>query len=64
MASKLTEIRIYQDTAGEYRWSLHATNGRIIADSAEGYGSRWKATRAARGLLKAVAGNLAIIDVV
>jgi len=31
---------IYSDRAGEYRWRLRATNGRIIADSAEGYRSK------------------------
>lgn len=28
---------IYRDKAGEFRWSLMAKNGNIIADSAEGY---------------------------
>lgn len=28
---------IYQDNAGEWRWRLISTNGRIIADSGEGY---------------------------
>ena len=27
----------YKDTKGEWRWRLKASNGRIIADSAEGY---------------------------
>lgn len=27
----------YRDKAGEYRWSLVADNGNIIADSSEGY---------------------------
>ena len=27
----------YQDTLRQYRWRLKASNGRIIADSAEGY---------------------------
>jgi len=27
----------FKDTAGEWRWHLKAANGRIIADSAEGY---------------------------
>lgn len=28
---------IYKDAAGEYRWRYQAVNGRIIADSGEGY---------------------------
>jgi len=27
----------YKDAKGEWRWRLKASNGRIIADSAEGY---------------------------
>jgi len=27
----------YQDQKGEWRWRLVASNGRIIADSGEGY---------------------------
>ena len=30
-------FRIYKDKAKEYRWTLYARNGRIIADSSEGY---------------------------
>lgn len=30
-------VRIYKDRRGEYRWRLQALNGRIVADSAEGY---------------------------
>ena len=28
---------MYKDARGEWRWRLKATNGRIIADSGEGY---------------------------
>lgn len=27
----------YQDASGEWRWKLKAANGRILADSGEGY---------------------------
>jgi uncharacterized protein YegP (UPF0339 family) len=27
----------YKDSKGEWRWRLKASNGRIIADSGEGY---------------------------
>lgn len=37
---------VYEDAAGEYRWRLVAGNGEIIADSGEGYATRWNATRA------------------
>ena len=29
----------YKDAKGEWRWRLVASNGRIIADSGEGYNS-------------------------
>jgi uncharacterized protein YegP (UPF0339 family) len=29
----------YKDAKGEWRWRLVASNGRIIADSGEGYSS-------------------------
>lgn len=28
---------IYKDKNGEWRWKIKAANGKIIADSAEGY---------------------------
>jgi uncharacterized protein YegP (UPF0339 family) len=31
---------IWQDAKGEWRWTLRARNGRIVADSSEGYHSR------------------------
>lgn len=31
---------IYQDRASEWRWHLKASNGKIIADSGEGYRNR------------------------
>jgi uncharacterized protein YegP (UPF0339 family) len=31
------KFHIYKDNKGEWRWRLKAANGRIIADSGEGY---------------------------
>ena len=31
---------IYKDRASEWRWRLKASNGKIIADSGEGYRNR------------------------
>ena len=28
---------LYRDAANEYRWRIRARNGRIVADSGEGY---------------------------
>ncbi len=33
-------FRVYQDSAGEWRWRLAAGNGRLIAESGEGYRHR------------------------
>lgn len=30
-------LQIYRDSRGEYRWRVTARNGRILADSSEGY---------------------------
>ena len=31
------KYQIFKDKAGEFRWRLVATNGKIVADSGEGY---------------------------
>jgi uncharacterized protein YegP (UPF0339 family) len=46
---------IYSDSAGEYRWRLVAPNGKIIADSGEGYDSRSNAKRAAENVRTRIA---------
>jgi len=33
------KFQIYKDSAGEWRWRLKSSNGRILADSGEGYSS-------------------------
>lgn len=55
---KRSQIRVYQARDG-YRWSLIASNGRIVADSGEAYVHRANATRAARAL-SAIAGHAVI----
>lgn len=42
-----THFEVYLDHADEYRWRLVAGNGRIVADSGEGYDSARNAWRAA-----------------
>jgi uncharacterized protein YegP (UPF0339 family) len=36
----MLKFEVYKDAAYQYRWRLKASNGRIIADSAEGYVNR------------------------
>lgn len=33
----MAKFTVYKDKAGEYRWQFTANNGKIVADSAEGY---------------------------
>lgn len=42
-----THFEVFRDKAGEYRWRLVADNGRILADSGEGYASKHGARDAA-----------------
>lgn len=34
------KFTLYKDKAGEWRWNLKASNGRIVADCGEGYKRR------------------------
>lgn len=36
----MAKFELYKDKAGEYRWRLRASNGKIIADSGEGYSAK------------------------
>lgn len=36
----MAKFLIYKDSLGEYRWRLIAANGKIVADSGEGYSRR------------------------
>lgn len=42
---------IYLDAAGEWRWRAVARNGRVVADSAEGYTQKGSAKRAAQAFI-------------
>ena len=53
---------IYRDSLGEYRWRFRATNGEIIADSAESYRSRYDCKQGVR-LMRGQAPGADEIDV-
>jgi len=40
MSERKGKVEFFADKRGEYRWRLKATNGEVIADSAEGYKSK------------------------
>lgn len=48
------KLDIYKDSRGEWRWRLRARNGKIVADSGEGY-------KTTAGVRKAVR-RLALVD--
>lgn len=48
-------FRVYQDLRGEWRWRLVAENGRVMADSAEGYDEERGASKALATIVGAVA---------
>ncbi len=46
-------IHVCEDRAGGFRWRMEASNGRVVADSAESYVRRRSAERAALKLVGA-----------
>lgn len=53
-------FELYQDTIGEWRWRLVASNGKIIADSGGGYASKQGAKRG----IKSVRNNAPTAEIV
>ncbi|MBA2610020.1 MAG: DUF1508 domain-containing protein [Actinobacteria bacterium] len=54
---------MYQDLRGEWRWRIVATNGRVMADSAEGYDTHANVIRALNSLTENIAeGGITIDD--
>lgn len=47
---KVTHVIIYQDSAGEWRWSAHSRTGDVVSASPEGYNNRFYAAKMARSL--------------
>lgn len=47
-------FKVYQDDAGQWRWRLQSVNGRILADSGEGYTRKASAARAVRKIKQAI----------
>jgi len=55
------EFEIYKDASGEFRWRLRAKNGRIIANSGDGYKNKADAEHAI-GLVKNATSETKIED--
>lgn len=56
-------FRIYEDRRYEWRWRLVASNGRIIADSGEGYTRRHDAIHSVYRLRTIIASDAVIVEV-
>lgn len=46
MSERETHFEVYEDSSSEFRWRLQTGNGRIVADSGEGYDTEAGAWRA------------------
>lgn len=60
---KRAHVEIYVDKAGEWRWRLRASNGKIIADGSEGYCRRKAATNAVQRVYAAIAATPPVVEV-
>ncbi|MCO7398307.1 DUF1508 domain-containing protein [Stenotrophomonas maltophilia] len=58
MAAIAKQFVIYKDTANEFRWRLYAQNGRVVADSGEGYKNRADCVHGARLVASVATGAL------
>lgn len=57
------KFEIYRDDAGEFRWRLKAANGRIVADSSEGYRNKDDLQATLHGLIVAIQGmSFEVVD--
>ena len=57
------KFSIYTDKSGQHRWHALSKNGRVVADSGEGYASKGNATKALQKFISdvCIAGPLANI---
>lgn len=54
---------IYEDQAGEWRWQLVSeVNGKVVADSGEGYSAKSGAKRAAEHIRDGIRGSMVRIE--
>lgn len=54
-APRAPKVEFYEDKAAYHRWRLKAANGKIVADSGEGYSSLRKARAGLEAARKAMA---------
>ena len=54
---RATRFELYRDKRGDWRWRVVAANGRVLADSGEGYSRRCDALRGAERTAYALPGG-------
>jgi len=57
------KLEIYRDGRREWRWRLKASNGRIMADSGEGYRRRASVYEAVGRVMSILAGDVPVVEV-
>ena len=57
------KLEIYRDARGEWRWRLRASNGRILADSGEGYRRRASVRKAVECVRSILADDVPVVEV-
>jgi len=60
---RTAKLQIYRDARREWRWRLRASNGRIVADSGEGYRRLAAAYEAVHRLKSILAGDVPVVEV-
>ena len=59
---KKLKVTVYRDNGGDYRWRVQSSNGKIMADSGEGYGRKRDCLAALRSMAKRiVAGKIVLL---
>ncbi len=58
------KLEIYRDGRREWRWRLKASNGRIVADSGEGYRRRASVHRAVECVRALLTGDVPFVEVI
>lgn len=61
MAQQHARFVIYLDRTQEYRWRFRAVNGEIMADSGEGYATKWSCQQAIK-TVKAEVPDAEVLD--
>lgn len=57
------KLEIYRDAKREWRWRLRASNGRIVADSGEGYRRKASMLRGIECARVMFSGDVPVVEV-